>query len=80
MTNLKVTVTNPYLPTVTETFYCFHIDISDLEELEMAADECCGQYLDMHGDAIHATCPDIPWETLAEACEYVVEETKEVEI
>lgn len=76
MSTLKITITNGYLCNLVETFICPNVDMSDPEEVEYCIDECCGQYLDMHSDAIYAICPDVNSETLAEACEYLVEEVK----
>ena len=73
MTNIIITVGNSYFHGVTEEFIT-RCDITDLEELEMAADECCGEYLDLHGDLIHALTPDCSWEEIAEACYYSIEE------
>ena len=71
---IKVTVENAYLHNLKEEFYCIDVDMSDFEEVEMAAEECCGEYLDMHADAINATCPDVSFEEVAEACSYIIEE------
>lgn len=80
MSCLKVTVSNNYLPHIIESFYCIRVDISDPDEVEMCADECCGNYLDMHHDIIIANCPDIASEELAEACYYIIEEVSEDEL
>ena len=74
MSVIKVTVANAYLHNLKEEFYCIDVDMSDLEEVEMAAEECCGEYLDMHADAIYAICPDVGSEAIAEACSYIIEE------
>ena len=73
MNQIKVTVGCDYFPGICEDFITF-VDTSDLEEMEMAADECCGEYLDLHGDLIHALTPDVEWEDLAESCWYIIEE------
>ena len=46
MNTVKITVTNQFCSSIVEEFIT-RVDISDLEEVEMAAEECCGQYLDM---------------------------------
>lgn len=76
MNIVKITVTNPYFYGLTETFIT-KVDLSDLTEVEIAADECCGQYLDMHHDVIVAKCPDVAYEAIAEQCNYIIEEIKE---
>ena len=73
MNTIKVTVGNSFFHGVIEEFITA-VDISDLDEVEMAAGECCGEYLELHGDLIHALTPDIDWETIADACFYSIEE------
>lgn len=74
MKALKIIVGNNYFPYVTETFVQPAVDILDCDEVEYAIDECCGEYLDMHEDIIDALMPNINFETIAEACSYIVEE------
>lgn len=69
---VKITITNKFIG-VTEVFICYAIDISDPNEIDYYVSECCGQYLEMHEDIIHAKA-DLDFETIAEACEYIVEE------
>jgi hypothetical protein len=69
---VKITITNKFIG-ITETFICYAIDMSDPNEVDYCISECCGQYLEMHEDVIH-NCPDVDFETIAEACEYIVEE------
>ena len=76
MNTIKITVSNGFFHNIKEEFIT-QVDLSDLAEVEMAAAECCGQYLDLYGDLIHALTPDINWETLAEACDYIIEEVVE---
>lgn len=73
---VKVTVTNKYLRQ-TEVFICRDVDISDMNEVEYCAEECCGAYLDMHHDVIRMECPDISSEEIEEACEFIVERVDE---
>ena len=74
MKALKITINNNYFPYVTETFVQPAVDILDRDEVEYAIEECCGEYLDMHEDVINALAPDVDFETIAEACSYIVEE------
>lgn len=76
MNTVKIPVSNGFFRGVKEEFIT-RVDLSDLNEVEMAADECCGQYLELHGDLIHALTPDVNWETIAEACDYMIEEVIE---
>ena len=46
MNTIKITVGNSFAHNLTEEFIT-HVDLSDLDEVEMAAEECCGEYLDM---------------------------------
>lgn len=71
MLNIKVTVGNEYAPRLIEEFFT-RVDIKDIDEVEMCADECCGQYLDMHNDVWHTL--DTNFEEIAEACWYTIEE------
>jgi hypothetical protein len=73
---IRVTVRNSYLHRITEEFICSGVDVSDLEEMEYCAEECVGQYLDMHTDIINRL--DVDFETLAEACYYSIEEVSNV--
>jgi hypothetical protein len=70
MATIKITVGNNFTP-VTEEFIT-KVDITDLDEVEMAADECCGQYLDMHNDIWHTL--DVDFEIIADSCHYIIEE------
>jgi hypothetical protein len=78
MNAVKITVSNSYFSQINEEFYT-HVDLSDLDEVEMAAEECCGEYLNLHGDLIQALTPDLDWEQLADACSYIIEEVSENE-
>ena len=78
MATIKVTVGNSYIHNLKEEFFCVDVDMSDLEEIEYCAEECCGQYLDMHGDIINTL--DVNWETFAEACYYTIEEVNPNEL
>lgn len=69
---VKITITNKFIE-VTEVFICYTVDMSDPNEVNYCVSECCGQYLEMHEDIIHAK-EDLDFETIAEACEYIVEE------
>lgn len=76
MNTIKVTVSNSFFNGIIEEFIT-HADVSDLEEMELAAEECCGEYLNLHGDLIQALTPDQDWDTIAEACYYIIEEVVE---
>lgn len=76
MNTIKVTVGNGFVPNLIEEFIT-HVELSDLDEVEMAAEECCGEYLDMHSDVWHTL--DANFETIAEACYYTIEEVFENE-
>ena len=78
MNIIKVTVGNSYVHNIIEEFICSNIDISDAEEIEYCAEECCGQYLDMHGDIINSL--DVDWDIFAEACYYMIEEVNPHEL
>lgn len=71
---IKITVGNHYIANVTEEFLCAKVDITDLDEVEYCAERCCGEFLEMYGDIIRTL--DVNWETLVEACYYVIEEVK----
>ena len=80
MNTIKITVTNDYLVGLVEVFVCPNVDMSDPEEIEYCIEECCGQYLDMCSDVIYARCPDIAFEIIAEACDYIIEEVNPNEL
>lgn len=73
MNTIKITIGNRFLPNVIEEFIT-SVDIADLEEVEMAANECCGEFLNTHSDIYNSLLPDIDWEAYAEACFYSIEE------
>lgn len=73
MATVKITVTNSFLHGVVETFIT-RVDVSDMEEVLMAAGECCGQYLDMHEHTYSTNCPDVEWDIFADNCDYTIEE------
>lgn len=74
MNTVKITVGNSYLPNLFEEFICA-VDIEDLNEVDYCAEECVGQYLEMHEDAIHEL--DVAFETVAESCFYIAEQEVE---
>ena len=76
MNTIKITVGNSFAHNLTEEFIT-HVDLSDLDEVEMAAAECCGEYLDMYSDLWNTL--DADWETIADACHYIIEEVSEDE-
>ena len=78
MSTVKITVSNEFLPSIAPEVFVTKVDITDLAEVEMAIEECCGVYLDMHGDIYNAVLADVDWETFAEACYYTVEEVSNV--
>jgi hypothetical protein len=73
---LKVTVTNTFIPKLKEEFICHNVDITDKDETDYCAEECCGIFLDMHGDEIQRNCPDVDWDTIAEKCSWMIEEVR----
>lgn len=76
MATVKIVVKNSYFHGIIEEFIT-RVDIADLNEVEMCADECMGAYLEMHHDLIMALTPDLTFEKLAEACYYTLEEVLE---
>ena len=74
LTNILVTVRNKFMPNISENYWCPFVDLSDLQEVENCANECCGNFLDTHGDIIYAMLGDVPFEQIAEACYYTIEE------
>ena len=72
MGTIKVTVVNGYLYDIVEEFICYNVDVSDKEEMEYCAEECCAKFLDMHHDALNVI--DADWETIEEHCAYMIEE------
>ena len=77
MATLKIVISNIYAPTINETFIQPQIDMSDLDEVSYAIDECCGQYLDMYDSVLSALAPSISREKIADGCAYIVEELPE---
>lgn len=76
MNTIKIIVSNSFAHNLTEEFIT-HVDLSDLDEVEMAAAECCGEYLDMHFDFWNTL--DVDFETIADECHYIIEEVVENE-
>ena len=76
MNTIKITVGNNFSPNLIEEFIT-HVDLSDLDEVEIAAAECCGEYLDMHSDLWNTL--DVDFETIADECYYIIEEVAENE-
>lgn len=76
MNTVKITVGNSFAHNLTEEFLT-RVDLSDLDEVEMAAEECCGEYLDMHSDLWNTL--DVDLEVIAEECFYIIEEVFENE-
>ena len=70
MGTIKVTVINQFLPHNPEEFICSNVDISDLQEMEYAAEECVGAYVDMYSEQIEKMNFD---KNIAEYCEYLIE-------
>lgn len=71
MSIIKITVMNDYICNTRET-YVYSVDITDKEEIDAIAEECCGNFLDNHNDVFNTL--DIDFETFAEACTYTIEE------
>ncbi len=78
MGSIKVTVGNSYLFSVVEEFICTNVDILDKEEMEYCAEECVGQYLEMHNDLINIL--DADWDSVVEACYYSLEEVSSYDL
>jgi hypothetical protein len=76
MHTIKITVGNSFAHNLTEEFIT-RVDLSDLDEVEMAAEECCGEYLDMHSDLWHTL--DVDFEMIADECHYIIEEVPDNE-
>lgn len=72
MGTIVVTVGNRYLHGITEEFICRNVDVSDYDEMEYCAEECVGEYLDMHADVIHSL--DVSYDALYDECYYSIEE------
>ena len=76
MNTIKITVGNSFAHNLTEEFIT-RVDLSDLDEVEMAAEECCGEYLDMHSDLWHTL--DVDFEMIVDECHYIIEEVPDNE-
>lgn len=74
---IKVTVTNRYMVGLSEEFICRDVNIVDKDETDYCAEECCGVFLDMHGNEIQRNCPDVDWDTIAEKCSWMIEEVRD---
>ena len=72
MGTIKVTVSNSYFHGVQEEYLCKNVDISDLAEMEYAAEECVGAYMDAHSDIAHSIT-DLDMETIESECFYMIE-------
>lgn len=72
ITNIIITITNPYAPNISESFYYPCIDILDLAEIEYCAEEAMGVFLDEHGDIWNTL--DVPFDKIVDSCEYIIEE------
>lgn len=74
MNSIIVTVKNRYLHGISEEFLCSAVDVSDLNEMEYCAEECCGAFLDMYESTFARECPDVEWDSFVEACYYSIKE------
>lgn len=74
MANVRITVTNKYLPAAGAVYIHRNVDISDFDEIDYCAEESCGRYLNAYRDQLFAVNPELDWETIAAACEYLIEE------
>lgn len=74
MGTIKVTVMNGYLGGIIEEFICHNVDVSNKEEMEYCAAECCAKFSDLHHDIFHAQCADLGWETIEDNYIYMIEE------
>lgn len=77
MATLKVTVGNRYMGGVVEEFICHNVDISKLEEVNYAIDECVGAFVDMHEDFFNDGSEEEQFQKLA-GCNYWAEEVLDV--
>ena len=77
MAMLKVTVGNRYMSGVVEEFICLDVDISELEEVNYAIDECVGAFVDMYGDFFNDGSEEEQFQKLA-GCNYFAEEVIDV--
>ena len=77
MAMLKVTVGNRYMGGVVEEFICLNVDISELEEVNYAIDECVGDFVDMYRDFFNDGSEEEQFEKLA-GCNYWAEEVFDV--
>lgn len=77
MATLKVTVGNRYMGGVVEEFICLNVDISELEEVNYAIDECVGAFVDMYGDFFNDGSEEEQFQKLA-GCNYWAEEVLDV--
>ena len=68
----QITVFNPYFPAIKEVFASSKL-LSNRELDEFIAD-CYAQYLELHHDLVMALTPDLNYETLSEACYYILED------
>ena len=73
MAMLKVTVGNRYMGGVVEEFICLNVDISELEEVNYAIDECVGAFVDMHEDFFNDGSEEDQFQILA-GCNHWAEE------
>lgn len=74
MGTIKVVVGNSYLNGVREEFICSNVDISNKEEMEYAAEECIGAFVDMHHFFFEYETPDVSLNKKFNACYYTIEE------
>lgn len=77
MAMLKVTVGNRYMGGVVEEFICLNVDMSELEEVNYAIDECVGAFVDMYGDFFNDGSEEEQFQKLA-GCNYFAEEVLDV--
>lgn len=74
---LKITILNRYAPTLVESYCCFDVDISDLNEVDYCVQETIGAFMDTHEGYLKTAAPDRSFDELYDAIEYIVEEVNE---
>ena len=74
---LKITIFNRYAPTLVESYCCFNVDVSDLNEVDYCIQETIGAFMDTHEKYLKAVAPDRSFDELYDAIEYIAEEVDE---
>ena len=74
---LKITISNKYAPKLVETYCCFHVDMSNKEEIDYCIEETIGAYMDSYECHLLAAAPKKTFEELLEGISYIAEEVSE---